>query len=413
MRIVVTKDGTKIIEDLSIDNKTINQNSENNQADINMIKLRIQNLKKNKSENHIVNLKNINKVKSQSVSNLNNIGKTIDINDMLNNVITNKNKHNTNNKNKSNNKYNTHNLKIIKLKNIKKIKLPKLLENRYILYDNVNDESKNKNNIPDILLSINNSIENDNHNENIIKKNIKRTKTVSNINTVNDVNNIEKSENKIIINNDDNLPKIRKTFPLKYIIDKDSYNRLNKEMKSIEDNVNIEKKLFPKNYFIKNNWENSKKNFDISLKNEINSKHINLIEYLNKDKNISNIFIQKFCNLNKEEINKLDAISKKLLYKKKQDIQFNENIKNKIKANIMNININFRQSLNNMNNKLNKYELILNKGKDKNIFNDKNDKNRYLEQFMDAEKNWDKYNLERLYKKSSSPRRSLFRPLQE
>ena len=204
-----------------------------------------------------------------------------------------------------------------------------------------------------------------------------------------------------------------KTFPLKYIIDKDSYNRLNKEMKSIEDNVNIEKKLFPKNYFIKNNWENSKKNFDISLKNEINSKHINLIEYLNKDKNISNIFIQKFCNLNKEEINKLDAISKKLLYKKKQDIQFNENIKNKIKANIMNININFRQSLNNMNNKLNKYELILNKGKDKNIFNDKNDKNRYLEQFMDAEKNWDKYNLERLYKKSSSPRRSLFRPLQE
>ena len=342
MRIVVTKDGTKIIEDLSIDNKTINQNSENNQADINMIKLRIQNLKKNKSENHIVNLKNINKVKSQSVSNLNNIGKTIDINDMLNNVITNKNNHNTNNKNKSNNKYNTHNLKIIKLKNIKKIKLPKLLENRYILYDNVNDESKNKNNIPDILLSINNSIENDNHNENIIKKNIKRTKTVSNINTVNDVNNIEKSENKIIINNDDNLPKIRKTFPLKYIIDKDSYNRLNKEMKSIEDNVNIEKKLFPKNYFIKNNWENSKKNFDISLKNEINSKHINLIEYLNKDKNISNIFIQKFCNLNKEEINKLDAISKKLLYKKKQDIQFNENIKNKIKANIINININFR-----------------------------------------------------------------------
>ena len=87
-----------------------------------------------------------------------------------------------------------------------------------------------------------------------------------------------------------------------------------------------------------------------------------------------------------------------------------KNIKNKLRANLMNININFRQSLNNINNKLNKYELIIKKDKEKFLLNDKN---RYIEQFMDAEKNWDKYNIEKLYKKSTSPKRSAFRLLIE
>ena len=405
MRIVVTNNGTKFIEDLS-PNNSIDYNSDTIQNNLSIIKLRLKNLKKNKSVNQMMNMRKNNKFYFKSLSNLNSNLEKIDVGDVLNSIKTNNDNINQNNKGKSFSP-NINNLKIIKLKNKKKIKLPKILESRYILFDSKNKKKENEKVIPEILLSINDSIDNDNYNKRNLTKN---AKTISQINTIN-FSDIEDNNN--FYHNDDIFPKIRKSFPLKYIIDKDSYKRLNKEMKNLENDCNIEKKLFPKNYFIKNNWENSKKRFDLSLKNEINSKNINLIEYLNKDKNISNIFIQKFCNLNKEEINKLDAISKKLLYKKKQDIQFNENIKNKIKANIMNININFRQSLNNMNNKLNKYELILNKGKDKNILNDKNDKNRYLEQFMDAEKNWDKYNLERLYKKSSSPRRSLFRPLQE
>ena len=76
----------------------------------------------------------------------------------------------------------------------------------------------------------------------------------------------------------------------------------------------------------------------------------------------------------------------------------------------MNINLNFRQSLNNINNKLTKYEFIINKDKAKFLINEKN---KYLEQFMDAEKNWNKYNLERFYKKSSSPKRSAYRRLLE
>jgi hypothetical protein len=206
------------------------------------------------------------------------------------------------------------------------------------------------------------------------------------------------------------LPKIRKSFPLKYIIGKDSLKRLNNEMKNLENNCELEKKLFPHNYFINKNWEKRKKIFDISLNNEINSKNKNLIEYLNKDKNISNIFIQKFSNFDKEKMSKLDGISKKLLYKKEQDRLLNSNIKNKIKANIININLNFRQGLENINNKLNKYEFIINKDKDKILLNDKN---RYLDQFLDAQKNWEKYNLERFYKKSSSPKRSAYRPLLE
>ena len=376
MRIVITKDGTKIIESLS-SNNSIDYNS-----DINQLNLSPKNLKKNRSVNqigtHRKNKLNINNIKTNE--------NNININDMLNTLI-----------NKDNNIINRnhiHNLKIINLRNKKKVKLPKIIENKYLVYDNFETENK-KQYIPKILLSINNNINNDLLN----KKNIKRTNTFSNIIRNKSESNINKEE--------EVLPTIRETFPLKYIIEKESIKRLNKEMNILEKNCINEKKLFPNNYFIKKSWENSKKNFEMSLNNEINSKNINLIEYLNRDKNISNIFLQKFSKINTKRIDKLEFISKKLLYKKEKDKQINENIKNKIKTNLMNLNLNFRQSLSNINNQLNKYEYILNKDKDKIVYNEKN---RYLEQFLDAEKNWDKYNLERFYKKSSSPKRSIYIP---
>ena len=403
MRIVVTKNGTKIIEDLSLNN-SIDYNSDTNPnfLSLDKIKSRLKNIKKNKSVKNIQNNKQLKnkQLYSKSLSNLNKDTENIQTNNIINtNIITNTNLNN-----------NVNNIKMIKLKNNKKFKLPKLMEERYILYDSLNQEEKNTNNnfIPKILLSINNSIDNDfSH-----KKDIKRNKTISNIMNI---NNTEKEENNNLnINNDideiNMFPKIRKTIPLKYIINKESYRRLNKEMKIKENCCNIEKKLFPQNYFLKNNWENLKKNFELSLKNEINSKNVNLIEYLNKNKNLSNIFLQKFSTLDKDKINKLDSISKKLLEKKDQDKQIIKNIKNKIKANIFNININLRQGLNTINHRLNEYGLIIKKDKDKVLLNDKN---RYLEQFMDNEKNWERYNLERFYKKSASPKRSMFTPLIE
>ena len=127
------------------------------------------------------------------------------------------------------------------------------------------------------------------------KSSMKRTKTINDI--VNDMDNSKQKDdykNIMTINNEKKimLPKIRKSFPLKYIISKDSYNRLNKEMNKLEKDSTIEKKLFPNNnnYFIKNNWEILKKNVDLSLNNKINAKNVNLIEYLNKDKNVQQLF---------------------------------------------------------------------------------------------------------------------------
>jgi hypothetical protein len=242
---------------------------------------------------------------------------------------------------------------------------------------------------------------------------MKRTKTINDV--INDMDNSKQKDdykNIMTINNEKKilLPKIRKAFPLKYIISKDSYNRLNKEMNTLEKDSTNEKKIFPNNnnYLIKNNWEILKKNVDLSLNNKINAKNVNLIEYLNKDKNISNIYLQQFYMFDKDKINKLEAISKKILYKKRIEEQFNQNIKNKLKTNLEDLNSQFQQSLNNINDKLNECEGIIKKDEDKFV---PNDKNRYLDQFMDAEKNWEKYNLERYYKKSSSPKRSAFRSL--
>ena len=396
MRIVVTKNGTKIIEDLSINN-IFDYNPDIKYTNREIIKLRLKEFKKKIIDN-VSHLKKINKYKSKSLTNIDKDSEQKDINEILKDINSNKGQLFNRKRNLNNN------IKIIKIKTNKKIKLPKLLEDRYILFDTMNIENGKQKNIPNILLSINSSIDK----EIMKEKRIKRTKTISDINSI-QIKDNEFNNNMNLMSNEYMLPTIRKYFPLKNIIDKDVIKRLNKDMKNLERNCNEEEKIFPKkNYFIKNNWENSKKNFELSLKNEINSKNINLIEYLNKDKNISNIFIQKFSKLDKEKINKLDSISKKLLYKKTQDEQINLDIKNKIKSNLMNININFRQSLDNMNNKLNEYVNIINKDKDKYLLNDKN---KYLEQFMDAEKNWDKYNLERLYKKSCSPRRSAYRRL--
>ena len=400
MRIVITRNGTKFIEDLS-PTASIGYNSDLDISKRNNIK-KPKFLPKTRTVNQIGNLcKNLKFNHKSSINIFKNGTKNININDMLKNIINKKNLGNFNIKNGSS-------LEIIKLKNKnKKVKLPQILENKYFLYDIDNSSDQQNNIIPDILLSINNSIDNDYLNKS--KSSMKRTKTI------NDMDNSKQKDdykNIMTINNEKKiiLPKIRKAFPLKYIISKDSYNRLNKEMNTLEKDSTNEKKLFPNNnnYLIKNNWEILKKNVDLSLNNKINSKNVNLIEYLNKDKNISNIFLQQFYMFDKDKINKLEAISKKILFKKRIEEQFNQNIKNKLKTNLEDLNSQFKQSLNNINDKLNECEGIIKKDEDKFV---PNDKNRYLDQFMDAEKNWEKYNLERYYKKSSSPKRSAFRSL--
>ena len=400
MRIVITKDGTKFIEDLS-PSASIGYNSDSDMSKRNIKKTKF--FPKTRSVNQIGILnKNIKFNHKSSTNIFKNGSKNININDMLKNVINNKNL----------NLINGNSLEVIKLKNKnKKVKLPQILENKYILYDVDNSSDQQNNFIPDILVSINNSIDNDYLNKS--KSSMKRTKTINDV--INDMDNSNQKDdykNIMTINNEKKimLPKIRKAFPLKYIISKDSYNRLNKEMNKLEKDSTIEKKLFPNNnnYLIRNNWEILKKNVDLSLNNKINSKNVNLIEYLNKDKNISNIYLQQFYMFDKDKINKLEAISKKILFKRKIEEQFNQNIKNKLKTNLEDLNNQFKQSLNNINNKLNECEGIIKKDEDKFV---PNDKNRYLDQFMDAEKNWEKYNLERYYKKSSSPKRSAFRSL--
>ena len=358
-----------------------------------------------------MNVKNkIDNFNTQIESNsTNNNKKNIDINDILNNIKNNRILKNIDTK------MNT--LEIIKLKDKKKLKFPKIFENKYLLYDS-NNKIKSRNSIiPDILLTINDSINSEISNRN--RNTMKRAKTLADLGLNNLTNDINISENKkdITLNNNNynnkiSLPKIRESFPLKYIINKDSINRLSKEMDKLEKNSIIENKLFPNNnnYFIKNIWETSKKNFDLSLKNEINSKNVNLIEYLNKNKNISNIFLQQFSNFNNEKIDKLESISKKILFQQKQEEQMNNNIKNKIKTNLINIDKQFKKSLNKINNKLNKYEGIIKKDENKFILNNKN---IYLDKFLDVKKNWEKYNLERYFKKSSSPTRSIFRPTLE
>ena len=225
MRIVITNKGTKIIEDLSPDN-SLDYNSDTNKFNSSIIqKTRNKNLKRNKSLN-IESFQKSKRFNSQKSFNIYSKEKNVDINDILNNLV---NKQNLKNINRNT----IDNIKIIDIKNNRKVKLPKLLESKYIVYDFLQNE-KQKKILPNILLSINDNIDNDLLN----KKKVKNMKSFSEP-TINDFEN----------NNDEMIfPTIRRAFPLKYIIGKDSFKRLNKEMSSLGKSCDLEKKLFPQNY---------------------------------------------------------------------------------------------------------------------------------------------------------------------
>ena len=255
------------------------------------------------------------------------------------------------------------NFKTIKVLNHENLDIPFLMSKKY--NDNNNNSSQKTNSVPDLFYSINETIDKEITNK---SRNIK-------------------------------LPVIRTSFPIKYIINPYSYKKLENEVKCKRDNLKRVK--LNENNFRSEYYDDPVKKFERSVSSEIKIQNKNLIMYLNKDNDISNNFIKQLSNFNDEKLIKLNKICQKVFLFKNKNQNIQKNIKDKLNEDTVKINNTYKNRLNELKKDLEKSKSILNFQYPK-----FNKKDRYINQYRKAEKDWIRYDTERYFKKSEPPKNS-------
>ena len=304
--------------------------------------------------------------------------------------------------------------KIINIEPNKRLMLPQSIIDKYF-EDQTSIETDDKNLLPDVFVSINKTIEKDANRKgiNYIYDNILSLKSIhrkeigesfsgkksleDNSSFSLNINQKSKGSHSTIFN----LPKILPSYPLKYIINPYSIKKMKNEIK--EKEYDIKKgTLLTENNFRSKIMPQPRLIFENNLKNEIKTENVHLITYLNQSKGLKAPFLERLSIFDNEHLKKLNKISQKTLFLNGQE----EIIKNKIKNKIRNI---YRQSnevckkgLETLKEKLNRYDDIIKSEEKKKI--DKRE--RYLNNYSEAEKNWVKSNALRFYKKSEPPKNS-------
>ncbi len=243
-----------------------------------------------------------------------------------------------------------------------KLKIPPIMEEKYSKTENPNSQFNNEV-IPDVFLSINNTMN-----------------TSSN----------------------SKLPLIRNSFPLKYIIKPESYKKLEKDVKIKEESLKTRNKELNENCFRSQVFEDPKKIFDKNSSKEIFAENRNLIMYLNSDDTISNKYMEKLYKYNEERIKKLNKICQSAFYYRDQGAVIEKFIKQKLKSDAVQTSEYYKEKLEEMKNNLEKSKDYIRE------FPQFNKRERYAAQIKQAELDWVKYDTARLYKKSNPPITNLY-----
>ena len=391
MRIVITKNGKIIIREINPEVKYKNLLTSHNQ----FMSRRFGNQSKlsHSRNNSFGNTSN----------NLSIHNKNLNIDDVLSNVQS----------NKKNLKSNSQ-CKILNLEPNKHLMLPQSIADRYF-DDQSSLEIEDKNLLPDVFVSINKSIEKDANTKgfNYIYNNISSLQTMHDKEIEENLSRKKSLEDNssLLLNTEQNdmgrysttfnLPKILPAYPLKYIINPYTIKNIKKEAKLKEYELKKGKKLTEDNFRSKV-IPDPRYNLELSLKNEIKIENTNLITYLNKSKDIKAPFVERLSMYDNEQIKKLNKISQKTMFIKGQEKIISDKIRNKIKGLYRQSSEEYKKGLETLKEKLNRYENIV-KAEEKKII-DKRE--RYLNQYNEAEKYWVKSNALRFYKKSDPPKNS-------
>ena len=379
MRIVITKNGKTIIKEINPEIKFKSLTTSHNPFSIRRIK--------NKSK--LIQSRN-NSFGNKNIKNLSLYHKNLEIDDVLLNVQTNK-----------KNFKSLSQFKIINLEANKHIMLPQSIAERYFS-DPSSLETENKNLLPDVFESINKTIEKDANKKgfNYIYNNISSMQTVMN----------KEDNSSFFINTEHsyprysttfNLPKVLPSYPLKYIINSKSIKNIKKEAKIKEYEIKKGKRLTEDNFRSKV-VPNPLLNLEEALKNEIQTENVNLISYLNKSKDIKFPFVERLSSHDNEKIKRLNKISQKTMLIKDQEKVIINKIRSKLKGVFRQSSEEYKKGLETLRDKLNRYESIIKEEEKKKI----NKRDRYLNHYNEAEKDWVKSNALRFYKKSDPPKNS-------
>ena len=407
MRIVITKDGKTIIEEINPENKYKSL-------------LERKPLKKRSCSNASYNTSNLN-----FTNNNNSFEKYQHQNSKsyhdLDTVFTNLQSHE---------KRNDINLKEININAKNKLFLPSYMQEKYINYKdyktiNFNEKNDNKgiNLIPEVYVSINKEIEKDldekgydyvcknfrtlnymrmeeeEHEKNNKINNIftkKNTETKEQ--NQNGNGNSDKSKTNITNNSFSShfLPNILPAYPLKYIINRNSLNNVLKQVSQDEDKIKRGEALNEYNFRSKIKVS-PRSVMEESLRKEIDTKNNDLIEYLNKSYKINGDFLKRISNYRDSRIFKLNKISQKAMFNKNHEITINNEIKNKIKSGYIHTSEEYKKGLDLMKDRLDKYENLMKFDNVKRF----NNKNNYRRLHLEKEKYWIKYNILRFNKRGN------------
>jgi hypothetical protein len=284
----------------------------------------------------------------------------------------------------------------------KNLNMPQSVADKYFStqFDSMNNDNEDKNILPDVLISINKSIEKDASKRGLdyIYNNISSLQTMkeNGRNRMMSINTEREDQGHYTMNM--NLPKILPSYPLKYIITPKILKKLKKQAIKMEYDSKKDKRLSEDNFRSKVK-KDLKTTLELNLKNEINAENTNLISYINKDKEIKVPFVDRLCNFDDNKLRKLNKISQKTMFVQGQEKIIKERIKDKIKTKYRNASETYKDGLENIRCQLMKSEKIINDEEKKIV--DK--KERYANQYNEAELNWVKSGVLRFFHKNKPP----------
>ena len=304
--------------------------------------------------------------------------------------------------------------KFINIEANKHLTIPQSIAERYFS-EQSSIETEDKNLLPDVFESINKSIEKDVNNKgfNYVYNNITSLKTMREKEFEGSFSRKKNTEDNSssLFNTEQNdmgkysttfsLPKILPAYPLKYIFNQNSMRNIKKE--AIMKEYELKKgKVLTEDNFRSKVIPSPRYNLEISLKNEIKTENTNLITYLNKSNDIRFPFVERLSKHDNEQIKKLNKISQKTMFIKEKENIIRNKIKDKLKSVYRQSSEEYKKGLETLKEKLERYDIIMKEEEKKKI----NNKERYFNQYIEAEKNWVRSNALRFYRKSDPPKNS-------
>ena len=303
--------------------------------------------------------------------------------------------------------------KFINVEANKHLTLPQSIADRYFS-EPTSIETEDKNLLPDVFESINKSIEKDVNNKgfNYVYNNISSLKTMREKEIEGSFSRKKTTEdNSSFFNTEQNdmgkysttfsLPKILPAYPLKYIFNSNSINNIKKE--AIMKEYELKKgKVLTEDNFRSKVVPSPRYNLELSLKNEIKTENTNLITYLNKSNDIRFPFVERLSKHDNDKIKRLNKISQKTMFIKEKENIIRNKIKDKLKGVYRQSSEEYKKGLETLKEKLDRYEVIMKEEEKKKV----NNKERYFNQYIEAEKIWVKSNALRFYRKSDPPKNS-------